>query len=667
MRSSIQNRLLCAVALIAIMADAGVINAQSSSFDPNQAAGQLSDQVKAKFGTADGIRQNAVNPLTTDASQLTNISGTTSFNAPLVFCPASKKFLDVTIVPGDTGDISGIYVLQDTDFDGALDYAYTVPVPASGICGNGVISCDPGTWNNCKYYKWVADSFGKIGLLQGSMQDLGGCFCINNSCGNNLVTAEMSYVLTMLGGGAAGAIQAVNPKWAVSNVSTVDTTISYYGQKSDQCTTYTAGSSGPANPEQFYTQSADTLESASQTEKSNQMSISSSYYYHLGSSLAAQNNASEYRTCTVQDLASVNTDKQSPSYQWQPWLDLNMYCYWSEGPIMLVSYTADIDTNNDGLYDKTESWSEYWPPIGSGPYTTTHPAALATLTAKYQQTYNVSSSEIQVQSSSNWVFGFIDGGGKGNGGNQTWLYNYLVDKISPPICPTGYTLNTTDIMCYLDTLSDSVIDNCSELENNSACKLQGETVDGVATYSNFNPTGLTPPSSCITLTGAMQTFNVCHDWWTKERTYLCTTSAAYDLSAIKERTKNISNTVTTGSSSFSYQDKTPDASGEWTYSSNTVAVDTTGGSSTCMTSCKTRKPATNTQASLTGTTAQSNVSTSSWEYFYKTCSGATCPVGSDEEVLIDCQCINEFGEAAAVMEAMDEAGKDLICSDGTKQ
>ena len=256
-------------------------------------------------------------------------------------------------------------------------------------------------------------------------------------------------------------------------------------------------------------------------------------------------------------------------------------------------------------------------------------------------------------------------------GRAHWIWGYgnwvYATFNAPLVCPDGYTLNAIDFMCYKDTLADSVVDNCSSLENNSDCKLQSETVDGVVTYNNFNPTGLSPVPSCKTFSGAVQAFSVCHDWWIKNRTYLCRTQTAYDLSAIKERAKNISNTVNAGSSSFSYQDKTLDSSGGWYYSSNTVDANTTGGTTTCVTACKTRKPATNTQASLTGTTAQSNVSTDSWEFFYKACSGDTCPIGAGEEVLIGCQCISEFAEAATIMETISQAGKDLICSDGTRQ
>ena len=40
---------------------------------------------------------------------------------------------------------------------------------------------------------------------------------------------------------------------------------------------------------------------------------------------------------------------------------------------------------------------------------------------------------------------------------------------------------------------------------------------------------------------------------------------------------------------------------------------------------------------------------------------------SGEEIVIDCQCINEFAEAATVIQTLRLAGKDNICSSGQKQ
>ena len=37
-----------------------------------------------------------------------------------------------------------------------------------------------------------------------------------------------------------------------------------------------------------------------------------------------------------------------------------------------------------------------------------------------------------------------------------------------------------------------------------------------------------------------------------------------------------------------------------------------------------------------------------------------------EQIVKDCQCINEFAEAAVIMQSLRQAGKDLICTSGQK-
>ncbi len=44
-----------------------------------------------------------------------------------------------------------------------------------------------------------------------------------------------------------------------------------------------------------------------------------------------------------------------------------------------------------------------------------------------------------------------------------------------------------------------------------------------------------------------------------------------------------------------------------------------------------------------------------------------CPVRSDESVVKDCSCDKEFGKAAAIIDLLDEAAEDMICSDGKKR
>jgi hypothetical protein len=634
-----------------------------SSFDPDAEAQRLNDAVSSKYGSSEAITQNAVNPLTTSGSQMTNISGTTTFNAPLVSCPSSDQFMNLTIIPGSTGDISSIYVQQDTNFDNSMDYTYSVPVLVSGVCANGVISCTASTWENCSYYKWVADSAGKISLEAVTMQDLGGCFCVNNSCGNSLVMNQLSYVLTILGGGIAAAIQTVNPKWVVSNSSTEDMTISYYGQNGDQCSVSSTNlSSGVSNPEQYYTQDTGVLEAAGSAEASTQSADSGSVYNVLQSLSTSASSGGSYYTCTIQNTASVVTTDSSAIYDWLPWLDINVYCLWGRDSVNSCINTVQIDLTDDGQYDLTDTLTLDCCFMTLQDVTTHQPIA-DDIVSSYQQQYNVGSTSIRTQTGSE-SYSKVDGGGKGMHNDETY-YLRIVEKKTPASCQSDYTYSEVDDKCYKDTLTTGQINDCASLETDANCSLKDETADGVTTYQNYQPTNLSPLASCQTLSGKFDTFNACYDWWNKSRTYYCQSSSSYDFSIIQERAANISSTTSSSSSSFSYQDKTQDASGIWSYSTNSVSADTTGSSENCIKACKTQKSTTNTQASLSGTTAQSNVSTESYEYFYHQCGSSGCPAGAGEEILADCQCINDFAESAAITEAMNEAGEDMICSSGT--
>ena len=125
--------------------------------------------------------------------------------------PNSQRFMEVLIQPGSTGDIDTFIVSQDTNFDGAPDYTFQVPFPVSGLCANGVITCDPGTWTNCRTYQWTSNTSGQASLKPVSTTALGGCFCINNSCGANLVFGNTQTIMNVIGGGVAGAIQTSEP------------------------------------------------------------------------------------------------------------------------------------------------------------------------------------------------------------------------------------------------------------------------------------------------------------------------------------------------------------------------------------------------------------------------------------------------------------------------
>ena len=179
---------------------------------------QAGSQVKNEISSTDQIKSRISNPLTTDDKFLQTFAPTyetteqtVEFNGQLT-APSSSAFVEIFAQPASSGDLAGVYIKQDTDFDNTVDYVYNLSVQVSGVCANGIISCDAGTWNNCSYYKWTADNETEVSLSAvDSIGDLAACYCLNNHCGGNLVWNNLSIVLKDLGGGVVGAIHTKNP------------------------------------------------------------------------------------------------------------------------------------------------------------------------------------------------------------------------------------------------------------------------------------------------------------------------------------------------------------------------------------------------------------------------------------------------------------------------
>ena len=212
----------------------------------------------------------------------------------------------------------------------------------------------------------------------------------------------------------------------------------------------------------------------------------------------------------------------------------------------------------------------------------------------------------------------------------------------------------------------SVFENCSNIENDTTCQLKEERVDGVFTYRDFNPTGLIPVASCTDVSCESDIVRVCEDWWQKERTYLCQ-AQGLDFNGARKRLDRITSTATDNTTSLYYQDLRKDKDGNWINESNTIYLPSRDPYSDCERACKTKKPSTNTQAGVTGNATEYQTSTTTYDFFYKSCVNDLCPLVVGEEIIKDCQCINDFAEAASIMESLKEASKDIICSSGAKQ
>ena len=202
-------------------------------------------------------------------------------------CQESTTMLELLVQPGASGDITHLSIAQDKDLNGSFDTNLTVPVPVSGICANGIMSCDQGTWNNCRSFQWDVAASGDVKLAEVELPALSGCYCVNASCGANLVAGNLPSVLKDLGGGVVGALTTADPRIE-------GPVIRYTGAQTTACTVapQVAATSYRANP----TAISGDASSASQA---------SSVFTALAASPAGNGKAEESRSCTIEREISV--------------------------------------------------------------------------------------------------------------------------------------------------------------------------------------------------------------------------------------------------------------------------------------------------------------------------------------------------------------------------
>ena len=263
--------------------------------DPTTAAQDSANAVMQQFGTSDGIRQNASLPLTSDNSQLFSIDQTDSASVQ-ISNPSSNVFLKVSIQQSATGDIMPMKVSQDLNFDGAFDYTYQVPFQTSGICANGIISCDSGTWDNCDAYEWGLDNSTRATLQNVPMSQLAGCYCVNQSCG---ISSNTQVMLKDIGGAVVSEVQAQKGGYVISRVELNSNSISYYGQDS-------SGSPTGNVPQADYYNNQAAMTTDMSNEVINQAADSESYYSMMTTSFSGRGTATGQQTCTISRNVSVD-------------------------------------------------------------------------------------------------------------------------------------------------------------------------------------------------------------------------------------------------------------------------------------------------------------------------------------------------------------------------
>ncbi|KPJ87966.1 MAG: hypothetical protein AMJ53_17420 [Gammaproteobacteria bacterium SG8_11] len=663
-------------------------------FDANAAAGATNGDVRAYAGDAESINNNLTRPVMS-SDQMTTFNGA-NFSAQMA-CPSSTAFLEILIAPGASGDISTITVSQDIDVDGAIDQVYTSPIHMSGICANGMISCDPGTWNNCQAYRWETNVAGELSLNSVSLDALGGCYCVNNHCGSNLVMSNLSTVLSDFGGGAVAALSAFNPLFTVSKVEVTGPVINYYGQDMGNC-----GQMGTATQAQYYSNPAQMATDTTAALTQNLVLPNSTVnptgtvsvnplYQTVSTSLAAQENDRQMFSCnvtrniildevTINDIIGYNggagglttcgTDCLDMTLgtvgdnYWSGTCSLNEHnvSYWVYRPDRIVSATL-IRARFDDHIQVSENGQWIW----------AHDAGWTDLSATSYPpgTFWWPAGVPRCERSTSWdVWPYVDFTPIITA--STGAHNF---KIRVAVAGGGegyaYARIMLDTGCRIG--SEYEVNNCLTYESDPNCVLVEENVDGVWTYQNYNPTGLTPVNSIQTISGTMCSMNLDRPWWLKQRTYLCPTTMSYSFDDVYDRVATIRDS-SQASGFTNYDDyRLDESTGAWVNEVGmTMDAPTVPSMGSCMQACKTRKPRVGNDVAGLGSSGcttpggcmQNN--NTHYDFFYHECdSNGGCPLEPGEELLKACQCINDFAESTAIMQSMRLAARDMICTSGT--
>jgi hypothetical protein len=638
-------------------------------FADGAASGTASgNAVLQRFGTKENLNQNVSVPMTHSATPMQTVDGTKSF-AVTTNMPSSNSFLQIMIQPVSTGDLGTVIVAQDLDANGAFDNTFTLGVPVSGVCANGFISCSPGTWNNCQPYMWQSDNTGKLAFKSVAITQLGGCYCINSSCGSSLAWTNSSILLKDLGGGAVGAIHATDASVVISNVTTDTTTISYYGQLVKKAST-TAKDSVPAlgaipavPQQQAYFSNWSQLDADKSNIALTQSNDSSTMYYQVVNGTGGNHSATA-KSCSIKRngvLSTVPVASFSDTGSSSMCIDEDLFLMIKK--INDSQFSLELlDTGPGGLSEPHKNCNDN--PGGDG----WHVQKVITLppqTSSYQTKltkalYTI--SNVQGAGCTSGATASIDGLLNG--------FNTAVMVGHPCTAPGAQfpTYNWSYLFEYsTDTYQETVSDDCTSYEADSTCQLQSETVDGVITTRQFTRTGLSPLPTCKTYAGAAQPMQVCRPWWNKNRTYMCKSKQTlFDLAPTKQRFQSVISSSIDNTSSLFYTDYRDDGTGKWSSVASTITLPGRDSYDECAQACKIKRPKIDTQVGVSGVNANLRLTADSFDTFYLNCDAGVCPSQPSDVIVEACGCLNEFGEAATIMQTMRLAGADNICSSGTK-
>lgn len=640
---------IAALLLSAAAATPALLHAQTME-DRARAAAQAS---RAKTSDSETLLNTTISPAMS-GQPITTVDNSKVFT-PTLACQKTQKLLELLVQPAASGDIGTLRISQDKDLDGTFDTVSNLPVPVSGICANGIISCEPGTWNRCNYFRWDVDTTRTLKLTQVGMPELSGCYCVNNSCGANLVWNNLNSVLGDLGGGMVGALTTADPRIGVAQAQINGPVIDYVGAQSTACTTNTTV------PQTVYRTNPATIQGDAAA-----IAAGNSIFQMVAASPAGAGRALQTRSCTIErqvnvidpklddiisrtagGYATIRTGTNLVDFQMGSPADNSL----AGGSCSLLDFRMTLHVGDpDRIKQATlaEWFADDWGQVridgnlvASGPTPWTSTGLPPGKCERGKTFYAFPDLDLKPYLT--------------KGDHEIW--------VRVAVAKGGETFARihveADDSC---ASSEQLADLCSGYASDSKCHLNAEDVDGVETLRNGVATGLKPLPQTRLFGADRCTLQLTRDFFLRKRSYVCET----DNPAAPEPDLSRGAYIIDHSTETLLADQQTHADGSVTTTTRPFGLPDRGSVSACEAICKTQAPKVNTAAAPSGVMASQQNDPNGFDTFYHVCSADNvCPTGSGERIISACGCLDDFPEAVVMMQTVRLGGADMTCTSAT--
>lgn len=216
----------------------------------------------------------------------------------------------------------------------------------------------------------------------------------------------------------------------------------------------------------------------------------------------------------------------------------------------------------------------------------------------------------------------------------------------------------------------------------TGCKLKEEYVcdygggNCVQTFDNFNPTRENPVTYCeqmspylfcndgttINQSGRGVIYAGAETWFYIRRIYQCQEeNIDYSSEDEIQRSGHVTDSVNKSGDFVTYEDIDMDTGARTPQNFEYPPMEELDD---CELACKIMRPIQDTNVLKEGTVSDYKRSNDSFQYIVEPCdSNGACPTMPGDSVITDCSCISSFQEMMSIMEGLERAGDDMVCSE----